>query len=136
MKLKRKLSYKGHYLYEYVSPEKLTKALKWLKLHNPLYADIDISDDWVEKAIADDQQLVMSMLEHSECMNERSNDNVMNEQSDCTDVEFSSSGNTGECRLVSWCYNLLKEFAGVHGLIVHNVPADGNCLFSSVIYQL
>ena len=45
LKLKRKLSYKGHYLYDYVSPEKLTKALKWLKANNPLYADIVIADD-------------------------------------------------------------------------------------------
>ena len=53
LKLKRKLSYKGHYLYGYVSPEKLTKALQWLKANNPLYADIDIANDWVERAIAD-----------------------------------------------------------------------------------
>ena len=45
LKLKRKLSYKGHYLYDYVSPEKLTKALKWLKANNPLFADIVIADD-------------------------------------------------------------------------------------------
>ena len=71
LKLKRKLSYKGHYLYDYVSPEKLTKALKWLKANNPLYADIEIADDWVESALADDEELLMSMLdqpEHSECM--------------------------------------------------------------------
>ena len=32
LKLKRKLSYKGHYLYDYVSPQKLINALKWLKV--------------------------------------------------------------------------------------------------------
>ena len=31
LKLKRKLSYKGHYLYDSVSPEKLANALKWLR---------------------------------------------------------------------------------------------------------
>ncbi len=50
LKLKRKLSYKGHYLYDYVSPERLGNAL------------IKIIDDWVEKAIANDEELVMTML--------------------------------------------------------------------------
>ncbi len=38
--LKRKLSYKGHYLYDYVSPERLSNALIWLKANNSLYAHI------------------------------------------------------------------------------------------------
>ena len=29
-KLKRKLKYKGHYMYDYVSPEKLMNALQWI----------------------------------------------------------------------------------------------------------
>lgn len=33
LKLKQKLKYKGHYMYDYVSPEKL---MKWLKANNPL----------------------------------------------------------------------------------------------------
>ena len=53
-KLKSKLSYKSHYLYIYVSPEKLTKALKWLEANNPLYAEIKMVNDWVESALADD----------------------------------------------------------------------------------
>jgi hypothetical protein len=31
LKLKRKLVYKGHYMYDYVTPEKLMNALRWLK---------------------------------------------------------------------------------------------------------
>ncbi len=51
------LSYKGHYLYDYVSPERLSNALIWLKANNSLYAHINICDDWVTNAIADDQEL-------------------------------------------------------------------------------
>ena len=50
LKLKCKLSYKGHYLYDCV-PQKLINALKWLIANNPLYADVDIADDWVQSAI-------------------------------------------------------------------------------------
>ena len=32
LKLKRKLAYTGHYMYDYISPEKVLTALRWLKL--------------------------------------------------------------------------------------------------------
>ena len=33
-KLNRKLYYKGHYMYDYVRPDKVLTALKWLKANN------------------------------------------------------------------------------------------------------
>ena len=33
-------------------------------------------------------------------------------------------------------YADLESFARDHGLRIHNVPRDGNCLFTSVAYQL
>ena len=41
LKLKRKLAYRGHYMYDYISPEKVMAALMWLKSNNPLYANIE-----------------------------------------------------------------------------------------------
>ena len=38
LKLKRKLSYRGHYMYDYVTPQKPVIALKFLKVNNPLYS--------------------------------------------------------------------------------------------------
>ena len=52
-------------------PEKLTKALKWLEANNLSYADIEIADDWVESALADNEELFMNMLgqpKQPECM--------------------------------------------------------------------
>ena len=40
LKLKRKLSYKGHYMYDYT--DKVLGALQWLKENNPLYHDMRI----------------------------------------------------------------------------------------------
>jgi len=62
LKLKRNLSHKSYCLYDCVSPQMLTNALKWLIANNPFYADIQITDDWVENAITEDEELVMSML--------------------------------------------------------------------------
>ena len=52
LKLKRKLAYRGHYMYDYISPEKVLTALRWLKQNNPLYADIDINEEWLEQAVS------------------------------------------------------------------------------------
>lgn len=57
MKLKRKLCYKGHYMYQYVRPEKVLAALKWLKSNNPLYRDIEVNDNWLSDAAEDDTEL-------------------------------------------------------------------------------
>ena len=35
LKLKRKLRYKGHYMYDYLRPDKVMMTLKWLKANNP-----------------------------------------------------------------------------------------------------
>ena len=135
LKLKRKLSYKGHYLYDYVSPQKLINALKWLKANNTLYADVDIVHDWVESATADDEELVMSMLEQPESMEHDDNTDVavFNEGSD-PPIATDSSVNPNDP--VSYYTNALKAFARNEGFEIHDVPSDGNCLFSACAYQL
>ena len=49
MKLKWRLSYKGHYTYDSVHPERMMMALDWLKGNNILYGDININDVWTEE---------------------------------------------------------------------------------------
>ena len=43
LKLKRKVAYRGHYMYDFVTPQKPLDALRFLKAHNPLYCDIEIN---------------------------------------------------------------------------------------------
>ena len=47
LKLKRKLEYKQAYLHDVIRPEKVISALHYLKNNNPLYADIEINEDWI-----------------------------------------------------------------------------------------
>ena len=47
LKLKRKLEYKQAYLHDTIHPEKVITALNFLKNNNPLYADIEINEDWI-----------------------------------------------------------------------------------------
>ena len=63
LKLKRKLAYKGHYMYDYVTPQKLLQALRFFKANNPLYVDVDINEEWLEQAIANDTELSECLVE-------------------------------------------------------------------------
>lgn len=49
VKLKRKLSYKGHYEYQFVNPLHVQEALKYLKEHNSWYSEIDTIEDCICK---------------------------------------------------------------------------------------
>ncbi len=69
LKLKRKLAYKGHYMFDYVTPEKVLNALRWLKIHNPLYSDVTIDEEWLLHAELDDHDLIASMTGRTESMN-------------------------------------------------------------------
>ena len=67
LKLKHKLKYKGHYMYDYVSSEKLINALRWLKANNPVYADIQINDNWVDEALGNDCDLFGGLVTQLDC---------------------------------------------------------------------
>ena len=47
LKLKRKLEYRQAYIHDTIRPEKVISALHYLKNNNPLYADIEINEDWI-----------------------------------------------------------------------------------------
>ena len=66
LKLKRKLKYKGHYMYDYVCPEKLMNALMWLKANNPLYADVEVNQHWVDESQANDGDLFCGLVKQPE----------------------------------------------------------------------
>ena len=39
--------YRQAYLHDTIHPEKVITALHYLKNNNPLYADIEINEDWI-----------------------------------------------------------------------------------------
>ena len=138
LKLKRKLSYRAHYMYDYVSPEKVTNALKWLKANNPLYADVNIEDNWLDSALADDVELTTSMLEQPEAMDDSSNEPESNNHEQLVNTYGDNVSNDEQCisNPVIICTDMLKAFVKQYGFSVHDMPGDGDCLFSAVAYQL
>ena len=50
-------------MYDYIRPQKLFEALRFLKANNPLYDNIDIHEEWVEEAIGNDEELCQYLIE-------------------------------------------------------------------------
>ncbi|XP_061749313.1 uncharacterized protein LOC133547832 [Nerophis ophidion] len=47
VKLKRKLTYKGHYEYQFVDSWRVRRAIEYLKRTNVLYEDIEFNEEWL-----------------------------------------------------------------------------------------
>ena len=83
-----KLKYKGHYMYDYVSPDKLMNALRWLKANNPLYADVDINENWLDQSVTDDCDLYGGLVRQPgiSCENSSSDETPQDEVLNLTSV--------------------------------------------------
>ncbi|XP_041957559.1 uncharacterized protein LOC121715728 [Alosa sapidissima] len=55
VKLKRKLTYKGHYEYMYVHTDRVRNALRYLMANNKWYGDVTMNDKWVNSLNGTDQ---------------------------------------------------------------------------------
>ncbi|XP_072239813.1 uncharacterized protein [Leuresthes tenuis] len=55
VKLKRKLTYKGHYEYMYVHTDRVRNALRYLIANNKWYDDVIFNDEWVNTLNGSDQ---------------------------------------------------------------------------------
>ncbi len=68
IKLKRRLCYKGHYLYDDIRPHVVMDWLKWLKENNHHYAEVNISFDWCNlmEQYQDDSKCIHFLI-HIKC---------------------------------------------------------------------
>ena len=77
VKLKRKLSYRGHLYFESVHPESIDMALKNFKENNPLYCDIHI----------DVNNIPNESTEMTETMQYNKQNSSLNDKDLCDDLE-------------------------------------------------
>ena len=144
LKLKRKLAYRGHYMYDYVTPQKLLEALQFLKANNLLYVDIDINEEWLEEAIANNAELCDCLVEQqidSDVQMQTDSPNVASQSSVANDVSHNVPNMDDEIPMdnedaLSTAVHKLQTIASQNGFTIHDVPYDGNCMFSAIAYQL
>ena len=46
VKLKHRLEYKSHYIYDMICRDHVISAITWLKEHNSLYTEIKLNEHW------------------------------------------------------------------------------------------
>ena len=49
IRFRRKLTYSGHYIAEYIDRRKVELYFNWFKKHNPLFKDVSLDDELLEK---------------------------------------------------------------------------------------
>lgn len=69
VKLKRKLSYKGYYEYQFTNPTHIIRALEYLKQQNKWYENVTINRD-TDGFIRDEEKQVETKVEASDEDNE------------------------------------------------------------------
>ena len=57
IKLKCKLEYKSHYMYDMICRDHVISAITWLKEHNSHYADIQLNEHWYNDIAAEEQSV-------------------------------------------------------------------------------
>ncbi|MES9882648.1 MAG: DUF6570 domain-containing protein [Sedimenticola sp.] len=159
LKFKRRMKYKSHYMYDYVRPQKVLAALRWLKTNNTHYKKVTINDNWSNDAASNDPELwgaltntpsetepsmmvvdvASSAIEPSMMVVDvptfetRPNISVIVPTSE-TEPNVSDCFPTSE---IEPSISLVVPTSETEpNLRVVDVPRDGHCLFSSVCYQL
>ena len=137
LKLKRKLAYRGHYMYDYITPQKLLDALTFLKANNSLYADIAVNEEWLEAAMANNAELCECLVEQQDDSDEQPNDAIQPIVDSKNSVAPPNAPNeiAMDDTLLTAVHKL-ETIATQNGFTIHDVLYDGNCMFSAVAYQL
>ncbi len=118
LKFKRKLSYNGHYMYDYITPENMMNALMWLKANNPLYADVVINDDWTDQSLYNDADLRTSLLQQPDlCTSLLQQPDVVDEHMDTVSStkQPHKQADTGSTDDVTTAFDTLKAAAAEIG---------------------
>ena len=77
VKLKCKLEYKSHYMYDMISRDHVISAITWLKAHNSHYRDIKLNEDWYNDIASG--ELSLQLDESDKCIT--MNEDVVHKQS-------------------------------------------------------
>ena len=108
-----------------------------MKANNPLYADIDVNEQWVEEAMANDEELCQYLVEQDD---EQMDTECESDSSATSNVAVSVRNEPMECSSNSDAFSTalqqLKSSAHQNSLTIHDVPYDGDCMFSAISYQL
>ena len=86
MKLKCKLEYKSHYMYDMIHRDCVISAITWLKEHNSHYADVKLNGHWYNDISGKEQSVQID--ENDNCITVTDNavlDQKLQKENTCKD---------------------------------------------------
>ena len=113
-------------------------ALRWLKIHNSIYSNTVINEEWSKQSAVNGATLFDALTNKSFENNSSSNDmfSRLCSTSFCDPVAISSDiVSELDARIIQG-YRMLTFLASQRGFSIQDVPADGDCLFSAISLQL
>ena len=131
MKLKRRLCYKSHYMYDSVHPQKIIDALKWLIQNNKHYCDVRLNNNWAHDWNYDDPELWQAMT------GIKSKLEVPDKNEKAVPLGIPNTIpliKSKPSAIDSFAY--LDELCTAEGYSIENVEGDGNCFYHAVEKQL
>ena len=96
VKLKKKLEYKGHSLYQSIRPQAVLRALQCLKESNPLYKDVHLDKDWLTKCEEEEDEELCSALIEAEQQIFRNISDSDEPEDECAEESKESSDKTSD----------------------------------------
>ena len=132
MKLKRRLCYKSHYMYDLVHVQNIIDALNWLIENNIHYSDVKMNKTWAEEWNKDDPELwqvLTGLTEKSEAAEKYEKIVPLPISNTSTLIKSKSPGS-------SESFSHLVELCTKEGYSLENVDGDGNCFYHAIEKQL
>ncbi|XP_056093733.1 uncharacterized protein LOC130072579 [Rhinichthys klamathensis goyatoka] len=125
IKLKRKLTYKGHYEYKHVYTDRVRNALRRLIRCNKWYKDVEINEQWINSLNEPEENVAEEMEEQADVeKSEEENDTEEQPEEDLTYIKEQSGLLSDTCLQP---VDLGSEVIDQHFQDVLNVaPAEGN----------
>jgi len=125
IKLKRKLTYKGHYEYKHVHTDRVRNTLRCLIRCNKWYKDVEINEQWINSLNEPEENAADEMEEQAEVeKSEEENDTEEQPEEDLTYIKEQSGLLSDTCLQP---VDLGSEVIDQHFQDVLNVaPAEGN----------
>ena len=128
IKLKRRLRYKGYVMHQFVRPDAILSAVRWLVQNNQLYCGLDVDEDWHKSCMEEDPEAWNSMTggvtqpaEHHSDVEPSSESNDTEPVAQDSDVEPLDSGNDSDRDVV---------MEKVRGLSFSTCAADRSAVYS------
>ena len=116
-------------------------ALEFFKINNPLYADVDVNAQWLQAAMANDAELCEYLVElqnHNQSNNATTQsvaDTVGNVASPNAPGEIAMDCSDNDNAFLT-AQQKLNTVVNENGFTIHDVPSDGDCMFSAILYTL